>query len=153
MNQSASLNIPAAPLCLGLAGLIPFLWGAATFVLPGVSDLGLQVLGPRFVAPFVLLSYGTIILAFMSGVLWGFATKSVGGQAARNYALSTLPALWVFFMVDGSANRSPIALIVGFIGLLALDWVFAKQGLTPPWWMKLRLLLTAVVVFCLSVLL
>lgn len=147
------MRIPAAPLALGLAGLIPFLWGAATYLSAELTTWGVETLGPRFVAPFILLNYGQIILAFMSGVLWGFATKSEGEQAAINYALSVLPALWVFFTVGAGPTSSTIYMIAGFLALLALDFTFARQGLTPGWWMRLRVLLTAVVVACLSVLL
>ncbi len=31
-----------------------------------------------------------------------------------------------------------------------LDATFAAQGLAPPWWMRLRLPLTAVVIACLA---
>jgi hypothetical protein len=80
-------RIPFAPLALGLAGLIPFVFGAVTTLgwLPTVLGMG----GPMFT-----LAYGTIILSFMSGVLWGFATKTTGARAAAGYALSVLPALW-----------------------------------------------------------
>jgi len=142
--------IPRAALLLGLAGLIPFLWGALTLVSDGAAGFGLQTFGPRFVAPYVLLSYGTVILAFMSGVLWGFATKAEGQVAATGYALSVLPALWAFFFVGGGPISAAIYLIVGFIGLLGLDWLFWKQGLAPAWWMTLRVMLTVVVVGCLA---
>ena len=99
-----------------------------------------------------MLNYGTIILAFMSGVLWGFATKAEGPQAALGYALSVVPALWAFFMVGGGAAASAIFLIAGYIGLLALDFHFWRQGLAPEWWMRLRILLTTVVVACLALL-
>ncbi len=145
------MTVPVAPLTLGLVGLIPFLWGAATHVSDDLASWGVQFLGPRFVAPFVLLNYGQIILAFMSGVLWGFATKSEGEQAAINYALSVLPALWVFFTVGAGPTSSAIYLIAGFVALLGLDFTFARQGLAPGWWMRLRLLLTAIVVACLLV--
>ncbi len=142
--------IPRAALLLGLAGLIPFLWGVLTLVSDGLTAFGLQTFGPRFVGPFVMLSYGTIILAFMSGVLWGFATKAEGQVAATGYALSVLPALWAFFFVGGGPVSAAIYLIVGFIGLLGLDWLFWTQGLAPRWWMTLRVMLTVVVVACLS---
>lgn len=141
-------EIPRPALLLGLAGLIPFLWGALTSVLPGLADWGGAMLGPRFVGPYVQVYYGAIILAFMSGVLWGFATKGSGWQG---YALSVLPALWAFAMTGGGADRAAAALIVGFIGLLALDWHFWKQGLAPGWWMLLRVVLTVVVVNALAV--
>src|SRR6056297_1913969 len=75
-------GIPRAPLLLGLAGLLPFLWGALTLYSEGAALLTLDTVGPRFTGPFVMLQYGTIILAFMSGVLWGFATKAEGAVAA-----------------------------------------------------------------------
>lgn len=144
--------IPRAPLLLGLAGLIPFLWGAATVLSPAISAWTANTLGPKFTAPFMLLNYGTVILAFMSGVLWGFATKTHGSRAAVGYALSTLPALWAFFVAGTLASIWAIYLIAGYIGLLLLDWSFWRQALAPEWWMRLRLLLTTVVVLCLGVL-
>ena len=146
------MTIPRAPLWLGLAGLLPFLWGAATLLSSDLAEWGVRTIGPRFAGPFVLLQYGTIILAFMSGVLWGFATRASGEAATLGYALSVLPALWAFFMVGGGPGTSAIYLIAGFVGLLALDWHFWRQELAPAWWMQLRVLLTVVVVACLSLL-
>ncbi|MBT8455678.1 MAG: DUF3429 domain-containing protein [Rhodobacteraceae bacterium] len=143
-------KVPASALILGVAGLIPFVWGAATITWPGVMNFGVNSFGPRFVGPFVQLSYGTIILAFMSGVLWGFATRAEGAVAATGYALSVLPALWAFFFVGGGPVSAAIYLIAGYVGLLGLDYMFWKQGLAPPWWMTLRIGLTAVVVACLA---
>jgi hypothetical protein len=143
--------IPRAPLLLGLAGLIPFLWGAASELVPALAEFGTRRLGPRFVGPYVTLSYGTVILAFMSGVLWGFATRAQGRQAAIGYGLSVIPALWAFLFVGGGPVSAAIHLIAGFLGLLLLDAAFARWGLAPPWWMRLRLGLTAVVVACLAV--
>lgn len=141
--------IPRAPLYLGLAGLLPFLWGALTLVSSDLAIWATKTIGPRFAGPFVLLNYGSIILAFMSGVLWGFAVKS---DQPLNYALSVIPALWVFFTVGSGATSSAVYLITGFLGLLVLDWHFSAQHLTPPWWMRLRILLTVVVIACLSLL-
>ncbi len=142
-------GIPRAPLLLGLAGLLPFLWGALTLYSEGAARLTLDTVGPRFTGPFVMLQYGTIILAFMSGVLWGFATKAEGAVAASGYGLSVVPALWAFFFVGGGPVSAAVYLVAGFVGLLGLDWMFWRQGLAPHWWMRLRLLLTAVVVVCL----
>ncbi len=146
------MTIPRAPFLLGLAGLIPFLWGALTLVSDDLAQWGVQSIGSRFIGPFVMLQYGTIILGFMSGVLWGFATRAPKDQAAVGYALSVLPALWVFFTVGAGAATSAIYLIAGFIGLLALDWHFWRQNLAPPWWMRLRILLSVIVIACLSLL-
>lgn len=143
------MRIPRAALLLGLAGLIPFVWGAATEMVPALAVAAYEVVPPVFVGAVVLVTYGTVILSFMSGVLWGFATKAKGREAAVGYALSVLPALWAFFMVRDTSDASLIWLATGFAALLFLDWSFAWQGLAPAWWMRLRLLLTAIVLACL----
>jgi hypothetical protein len=139
------LQIPRMPLILGLAGLLPFVWGAVTTLSPDLSLWGQQTLGGRFIGPYIQLFYGAIILAFMSGVLWGFAARS---DQPIGYVLSVIPALWAFFMTGGGPVAAGMHLIVGFLGLLLLDWQFWRQGLTPPWWMQLRVLLTVIVVIC-----
>jgi hypothetical protein len=138
-------QIPPAALLLGLAGLIPFLWGAATLYLPALAQWGQTTIGPRFVGPYIQLYYGALILSFMSGVLWGFATRADGMTAATGYALSTLPALWAFFMTGDGAASTAINLSTGFLALLALDWHFWRLHLAPRWWMALRVLLTVLV--------
>lgn len=144
-------RIPRSALILGLAGLIPFVWGAATILSETLNFWSGQTLGGRFTGPYIGLFYGAVILSFMSGVLWGFATRASGSVAALGYVLSVIPALWAFFMTGGGPVSAAINLIAGFVGLLALDWVFWKQGLAPEWWMGLRVLLTAIVVICLAV--
>jgi hypothetical protein len=147
----AMRQIPPAPLILGLAGVLPFFWGAATYLVEPLAEWGLRAFGPRFVGPYVQLFYGAIILSFMSGVLWGFATKAQGARAATGYVLSVIPALWAFFMTGGGPTTAGMNLIFGFAGVLILDLAFSAWGLTPRWWIPLRLLLTTIVIACLSV--
>lgn len=141
-------TIPRPALLLGLAGLLPFLWAAAGVLVPALSDATVAVLGARFNAPYVLISYGTVIMCFMSGVLWGFATKS---ERLVPYAMSTGPALWAFFMIGGGEQQATSAVLIGFILVFLCDVQFAVWKLTPPWWIKLRALLTAVVIVCLLI--
>jgi len=138
--------IPRTALILGLFGLIPFLWGAITVIRPELGHWTMMTFGGRFVGPYIGLSYGTIILAFMSGVLWGFATKATGRIATASYILSVIPALWAFFMVGGGPTTAAVNLIAGFLALLLLDWHVWRLGLAPPWWMHLRGTLTAIVI-------
>ena len=145
------MRIPAVPLLLGLAGLIPFLWGALTSLNDPLAVWGQQTLGVRFVGPFVQLSYGVVILSFMSGVLWGFAVRADKQHAPLCFGLSVVPALWVFFMTGRGMASDSINLICGFLAVLLIDLAFSRWGLTPPWWMRLRSLLTAVVVICIGV--
>ena len=145
-------RIPPAPLILGLAGVIPFVWGALSTQFSSLQIWGAGHLGPRFVGPYVQLFYGSVILSFMSGVLWGYATRASGRlQSAACYALSVIPALWAFFMTGGGPISAGMNLIWGFLGLLLLDMMFSLWRLTPSWWMRLRVLLTGIVVLSLSV--
>jgi hypothetical protein len=144
-------QIPRAALWLGLAGLIPFVWGALTVLSEPLDTLSRSAFGPRFSGPYLQVFYGAVILSFMSGVLWGFATRATGRTAAIGYALSVIPAIWVFLFTGGGPTAASLNLIVGFAGLLVLDYLFWRQGLAPVWWMQLRLGLTAIVILCLSV--
>ncbi|WP_448327044.1 DUF3429 domain-containing protein [Sulfitobacter sp. M13] len=144
-------GIPRAPLWLGLAGLIPFIWGALTGLVDPLANWGAATLGGRFVGPYIQLFYGTVILSFMSGVLWGFATKISGAKATAGYILAVLPALWAFFMTSGGPVGAGLNLMFGFAGLVVLDAAFWHWRLAPRWWLKLRTLLTAVVLACLAV--
>ena len=136
--------IPRSALYLALGGLVPFL------VCAGVALSGNQV-ALRGAEDEIMLRYGIIILAFMSGVLWGFATNASGKMAAVAYGLSVLPALWAFFTAVGPTPQALGALIPGFYGLLVLDYYFWRAGLAPPWWLRLRLPLTAAVMVTLGI--
>ena len=143
--------IPRSALILGLAGLIPFLWGALNVLYPPSLAWGGTMLPPMFKGTYVSLTYGTVILSFMSGVLWGFATRAEGAQATAGYALSVIPALWAFFMVNGDPGAAAVNLAAGFAGVLVLDAAFVSWRLAPAWWLALRIPLTVVVLACLAV--
>ena len=144
-------RIPASALLLGLAGLIPFLWAALLvldlFIVPDWSFP--QVLQGD--GRLLMIRYGGIILPFMSGVLYGFATNARGLQAVAAYSLSVLPAVWWFFMPGLGVTSALTNLCTGFIGLLLLDFAFNRWGLTPSWWIALRVQLTVIVVICLCI--
>lgn len=144
-------RIPRSALLLGIAGLLPFLWSAGTHLFPGIAATASQVLSPMFLGAVVGITYGTVILSFMSGVLWGFATRAEGRRAAAAYALSVIPALWTFFMVTDASEPSRIFLAAGFVGLLFLDATFQAWGLAPRWWLRLRVMLTVAVLACLAI--
>jgi hypothetical protein len=54
-------------------------------------------------------------------------------------------------MVGGGPEAAALGLMAGFAGLLVLDGLFWRWDLAPPWWMRLRGMLTAVVLACLAV--
>ena len=87
----------------------------------------------------------------MSGVLWGFATRAEGREAAIAYTLSVIPALWVFLMVSDASDTSAIFLAAGLSAFSFLTPCSQAWGLAPRWWLRLRMMLTVVVLACLAI--
>jgi len=144
------LKIPTGALILGLSGVLPFAWGAVTLLSEEAFNFGIENFGARFVGPLIQLSYGVIILCFMSGVLWGFATKMDEKNGSLGYILSVLPALWAFLSMGRGPISDTISLIVGFLAVLLIDRHFYLLRLTPLWWMNLRIPLTFIVISLLA---
>ena len=133
-------GIVRTPLFTGLAGLIPFIWGTLTYLYSNLNDWGRPVLGRRFVRPCVQPFYGSAVLSFMSGVLWGFVTRTSGSMAAPCFKLSVLPALRAFVETGDGPVSAGTNLIYGFAGKLVPGTMFSYRRLTPDWWMRLRLI-------------
>ncbi len=144
-------KIPNSALILGLSGLIPFFWGTVTSLDFVIENLKLTGLSEEYTGSRVNLIYGIIILAFMSGVLWGFAANVGGKRQPIGFILSVLPALWAFFTFNGLLINPLAGLIIGFLGVFAIDVRFHYWQLTPEWWLSLRCILTLLVIICLSV--
>ena len=144
-------KIPNSALILGLSGLIPFFWGTVTSLDFVIENLKLTGLSKEYTGARINLTYGTIILAFMSGVLWGFAANVGGKRQPIGFILSVLPALWAFFTFNGLLINPLAGLIIGFLGVFAIDVRFYYWQLTPEWWLSLRCILTLLVIICLSV--
>ena len=144
-------KIPNSALILGLSGLIPFFWGTVTSLDFALENLKLIGLSEEYTGSRINLIYGTIILAFMSGVLWGFAANVGGKRQPIGFILSVLPALWAFFTFNGLLINPLAGLIIGFLGVFAIDVRFHYWQLTAEWWLSLRCILTLLVIICLSV--
>lgn len=141
-------GIPKPALWLGLAGLIPFVYGAATHLAPGLAITPLA-------GTDMIRLYGIVILCFMAGVLWGFAARAPK-QEWPLYVASVAPALLAFipaiFMPSIYEGQGGVLVLLnGFVILLIIDNWFSGRGLTPDWWMSLRTMLTAVVCICLVI--
>ena len=144
-------KIPNSALILGLAGLIPFFWGTATSLGFGLEISKLIWLNEEYKGSRINLTYGTVILAFMSGVLWGFAANVGDKRRPIGLILSVLPALWAFFTFNGILSNPFMSLIIGFLGVFIIDVRFYYWHMTPKWWLSLRSFLTLSVIICLSV--
>ena len=127
-----TIRIPRPVLIYGLLGLIPFLVPPLiTMATPAHADiLGL-----------VVLVYGALILSFLGGARWG---QEVLRPAPRTgiITLAMLPTLAGFGLLLASSIARPSQL-TAMAALLALHLVWdAGATEVPPWYPRLRLLLT-----------
>jgi hypothetical protein len=143
-GQNLSHSIPAPALALGLAGLIPFVAGAAALwvTLPVLTpNLGLRL----------IIAYGAIILSFLGGIRWGTA---IGPYDTRRQGLefsaSVLGSLAGFAAIFIPPVPALTLLITGFLMQGLWDVVSVEAGRLPPWFGKLRMLLTAGAVISLT---
>ena len=140
-------RVPISALGLGYLGALPFV----IFTLLETTSLRIN----SFDTLLALNAYGAVILSFLGGAQWGFATQchsqdtSDNGDTARNFCLSIIPSLlgWAGLIVDDILGLW--VLISGFVLVLFMDFRMVKLGLAPDWYPKLRMPLTLIVVSCL----
>ena len=143
-NELAQLDrIPIIALLLGWAGVLPFaaLVMSATLGPPGHTGAAMAA----------LVGYGSIILSFMGGVLWGLEMSQGRSQAA--YVASIVPALTAAAAMILHATFGIFLLLCGFAGLLAYDLALSRSRGAPNWYPVLRWQLTTAVVALLAMVL
>ncbi|RCX33171.1 DUF3429 family protein [Thioalbus denitrificans] len=135
-------EVPAAPLVLGAAGLVPFLAAALG---PWLA------LWPAGIEPvFFSLAYAAAILSFLGGVQWGLALPAGTGLWLR-MTLAVIPSLvaWAALLAGGATG-----LLVAGLGLLGVyladEWLGRRRRL-PRHYLVLRRLLTPVALVALAV--
>jgi len=133
------LGIPAPAGTFGLAGLLPFVAGAAfswfdsTTATPTIGVSG----------PTLLLTYGAVILSFLGGIRWGVAMQH--GQLINNWtvvAWAMVPSLLAWTAILVSPKIGLPVLATGLILQFVVDFRSTKTQITPPWFLKLRVILT-----------
>ncbi len=149
--------LPSLAVALGVGGLIPFLaCGLGSVVGNGAVPAGRALLA--------LIDYGAIILGFLGAVHWGLALArpalpgttagaeppSLASADRLRLAGGVLPALlgWAALLVSVAASPAIalVLLIAGFVATTAVEARATASGLVPPGYMRLRWLLTLVVV-------
>jgi hypothetical protein len=127
---------------VGIAGLVPFIAGVVgLFALPANS---VAILGW-----FYLYSAG--ILAFMGGIYWTMALQ-LENRSYPQSPLVTMLLSQVFFVGAGlglllHTPQKILLYTVAFALLYLVDARWMRQY-WPAWYLKLRLLLTVVVLLC-----
>ena len=151
-------RLPILAVVLGLLGLLPFL--GCTI---GIILFPSQVPVPNLVQ--AIIAYGAVILAFLGGVHWGFALEAVpgvivpdqAGMDRKRLALGVVPSLigWAALLVPivASPMIGIVLLMLGFVLTTLVEARAQRAGAMPGGYMKLRWLLSAVVLLCLLVVL
>ena len=143
-------RIPFPVAFLGFFGLVPFVYGvlllfATTGSLPTV---GIVDSSPEGGAE-LLERFGAIILAFMGGCLWGFASAPGRTPTMPILFATIIPAFIALIALRPDPALSCVWLAFGFVALQAIDVLLHRAGVTPEYWLSLRLPLTAGVMACL----
>ena len=145
--------LPLFAILLGLAGLLPFA-GCGLGALspdPALADRSLLA----------LVAYGSVILAFLGGVHWGFALDGSGADGSGaptvrvqrlRFGLGVLPSLlgWAALMLAfvGWPLLALVLLAAGVIATTLTEARATRQGLAPQSYMRLRWVLSAGVLVC-----
>lgn len=85
-------------------------------------------------------SYAALILSFIGGIHWGFATSGIG--SAKTFAISVIPSLWAWAALACPAAYTLGALIIGLIVFLIYERNSELARSFPSWYLPLRLRLT-----------
>lgn len=134
---------------LGAGGVIPLVAGVVmAFAAP--EPFGFPLVRTTLV-------YAAMILSFLGGIHWGFASSALARNAVelnapRILGLSVLPPLagWVALLLPNTFAAPLLAAC--FASVLLLDRATDRLGYAPRWWMRLRIWLTSVVVVLLLLL-
>jgi hypothetical protein len=140
-------RLPPLAVILGAASLLPFFFCALGAVRADPVSGQMMALG--------LITYGSVVLAFLGGVHWGFVIEGCEETAERQrLALGTVPALigWAASLLGLTAH--PVfgiaMLIAGFIGTAVVEQHGRRSGLIPRGYMLMRWVLTGIVTLVLA---
>jgi hypothetical protein len=135
------LNFDSRKMALALMsfGALPFI-AAAVLALSNAGDVR------GFQADQIAVAYGAVILSFLGGIRWGDAVSQ--GRAATLF-VSVLPSLAGFFALLINTHNGTKILIAGFAGQAI--WDALAPGTLPGWFVKLRIVISAIVIVCLMI--
>lgn len=135
--------LPPGMASLGLAGLLPFVAGAAATVLAPDAAFAATARG-------ALVAYGATILAFLGAVHWGLILGGRGpAPAQRHLTLAVLPSLVGAAAVLLPLDRGLAVLIIGLAGWALYEQRVIGAAVLGEAWLGLRRSLTAVAIGCL----
>ena len=134
------------PRWLTFAGAIPFIaFSAALWFAPNQY---------RSFTVNILTAYAAVILSFLGGIQWGIAINLIdtAPKSARNiFLLSVVPSLlaWAMLLLPEPRTRILVAIFL-FAFVWVIDALLNVQKLIPPWFFKLRSMITVIVITSLA---
>jgi hypothetical protein len=142
-------RMPPEAKILGAGGVVPLLAGVV-MAFAAAEPFGFPLVRTTLI-------YAAMILSFLGGIHWGFASAAfarnkVELSAPRILGLSVLPPLagWVALLLPNTFAAPFLA--ASFASVLLLDRTTDRLGYAPGWWMRLRIRLTSAVVVLLLLL-
>lgn len=124
---------------LSLGGFIPFAFLAIfIFILGKQSEFYTSLFD-------IFKIWSIIILAFLGGIRWGFAIANEPFEN-RNLALCVIPSILSLFVVLLPDAYAILALLVLFSAHGVWDSFYMYEGKVTPWFGKIRITLTFLVV-------
>lgn len=145
--RRSGTGMPSSAFWLGAFVPIPFLC---------LAGAGPFISGPaKFLAAHALATYGAVILSFLGGVNWGLAVgsehSSGGGKLSARLAVSVIPSLvgWAGLLIGETMGLFILA--TAFAAMLLVDLRAARLGEAPPWYPRLRIPLSLIVIAALLV--
>jgi hypothetical protein len=131
-------RIPLAALILGLSGAIPFVSLALAFALGQGELLGFPVL-------LAVIGYGAVILSFLGGIRWGAALQADPTVQPIQFTLAVIPSLIGWMALLMPPVMAPSILLIAMMAQGISDIAAAQLRRLPPWYGRLRLILTMIV--------
>jgi len=119
----------------------------------GILPFFICALGPWVFADFearlttVFLFYSSIILVFLSGIIWSIALFSGISHPSRHIHVAITFSLWPFAAFFLTPMLATGLLLAGFLLLLFWEKCFINT-IYPSWYQKLRHQITFIVVAC-----
>jgi hypothetical protein len=141
MTASAT-RVPISAAVLGGLGAVPFI---------GLAGVTPFLAGPpRLLIDHALVAYGATILSFLGGVHWGLAIGApvrVGqDRLPARLIVSVIPSLAAWAALLFAEATGLLILAASIAAMLWVDLRATRSGDAPPWYPKLRIPLTSMVV-------
>ena len=118
-------------LALGYAGVIPvagllvLAWSSAAWQHQAVNSATI---------------YAALILSFLGGIHWGFATS--GFASSKHFLISVVPSLWAWSVFAATDFFTILGIIFGLITFLVYEQRCDLLEKYPEWYLPLRKHLT-----------